>query len=328
MTASRYPRILALLLAIAFAVAIAAPGFALDRAKTAVSMAQQAGSAYESGSYARAAELYRNAYQTDPEPPYLYGAARSEHLAGNKAAAIELYRKYLKAGDGDSTRTMNAAEFLADIEVGAVTNKVTEAEKAERAGQPAVAMALYDDAYRRDHGRPDLLYRAAVAAQDSGDKAAAIDRLHAYLAASPAAAADRDAARARLTALGAAATASDDGLRVGAAPSGSGHGARTAAFVTLGAGVVGGAAGLTLMALGGSASHDANALPIGQQADIDRYHADYGRAQNLWRAVVALGAVGVVGAGVGTFLLVRANGRDVAVSPLSGASGLQISGAF
>ena len=70
-------------LLIALGTAVGAPAFARkppvhDRAKTsAKSMAEQAGKAYESGDFQRAALLYYNAWQTDDDASdYLFAAAR------------------------------------------------------------------------------------------------------------------------------------------------------------------------------------------------------------------------------------------------------------
>ena len=66
----------------------ALPAQAIDSARTAVTLVQQAAKSYEAGDFVKAADLYQKAWRLDPSPAYLWALARSEHLAGMNEGAI------------------------------------------------------------------------------------------------------------------------------------------------------------------------------------------------------------------------------------------------
>ena len=84
---------------------------AADKSRMAVTLAQQASKSFETGDFARASELYLAAWRTDPNPDFLFGAARSAHLGGITDKATELYRQFLgtEGADGERKRRAGAA---------------------------------------------------------------------------------------------------------------------------------------------------------------------------------------------------------------------------
>ena len=85
-------------------------------------MSKQALDYYYKGKYPIATELYRRAYALDPSrPEYLYGAARSEHKAGHKAAAVKLYEELLQKAPPASPHAVKARHHLANARAEAAT---------------------------------------------------------------------------------------------------------------------------------------------------------------------------------------------------------------
>ena len=187
-------------LVLLLSLAVSAPVHAVEKAKVAEGMAVQAGKAFETGDYARAADLYLNAYRTDASAAYLYGAARSQHLAGRTDQATELYQQFLTAPNADAERQKRARDYLADIERSKAGALAADADKAQR-DDPKLAASLYLDAYKLAPARVDLLFRAAVAEQQAGDLASAQAHFEAYLAKAPASATERSQAQARLESI-------------------------------------------------------------------------------------------------------------------------------
>lgn len=188
------------LLLLAFPVLLPQPALAVDVQKVAASMAQQAGKAYEAGDYVRAFELYLNAFRSDPVSAYLFGAARSAHLAGQHDQATELYHQYLNAPNAEPERKQKAQGYLAEIDKAKVASLSAEADRL-RTEDPKLAASLYLDALKLAPTRVDLLYKAAVAEQQAGDLPAAEQHLTAYLAKAPAEATERSQAQARLDSI-------------------------------------------------------------------------------------------------------------------------------
>ena len=180
--------------------AASVPALAVDKSKVAEAMAVQAGKAFEAGDYMRAADLYLNAYRTDANSAFLYGAARSQHLAGRTDQATELYQQFLTAANADPDRQKRVKEYLAEIERSKAVALASDAEKAQRE-DPKLAASLYLDAYKLAPSRPELLFRAAVAEQQAGDLTAAKTRFEEYLAKAPASAGERSQAQARLDSI-------------------------------------------------------------------------------------------------------------------------------
>jgi tetratricopeptide (TPR) repeat protein len=186
---------LCLLTAMAPSVALA-----IDPAKVAATIATAAGNAYANGEFQRAAELYLNAYRSDAKPEYLFGGARSQHVAGQYDMAVDTYRKFLALNPPDPARVEKAKAYIAEIDSSRAASQVLDADKADRAGDHHMAAALYYDAWQRAQ-RPEYLFKAAIAAQTGDEKPNAIHWLQEYLAKAPATAADRRQAELRLETL-------------------------------------------------------------------------------------------------------------------------------
>ena len=101
-----------------------------DRAK-ARAHAKQAKAHFDAGDYARAAAEYQAAYDLDRRPSRIYNLAACHDRLGDKARALELYRKYLEL-DPNGQGAHVAAEAVAAIEAQLADEKrLKEAEAAE-----------------------------------------------------------------------------------------------------------------------------------------------------------------------------------------------------
>ena len=83
--------------------------------RAVVSVGEEATRAFEDGDFARAAELYLNAWQLAPESKYLYGAARCAHMAGHHEQAMAGYRRFLAAKGADERRVANVKRYMEEI---------------------------------------------------------------------------------------------------------------------------------------------------------------------------------------------------------------------
>lgn len=178
-----------------------APAIALDQIKAAGNIARQAALAFEQGDHVRAAQLYLQAFATDPNmSDYLYGAARAEHIGAKTAMAEKHYAAFLEKTTSGA-RADNARKYLSELRAGQADQKVSEAERAERQGSFGVAAQLYRSARTLAPARWECLLREAVAREQGGDKAEAISLLEQYLRDAPKDARDRDEVSVRLAAL-------------------------------------------------------------------------------------------------------------------------------
>ena len=186
-------------LLIALALLFAAqPLLAADRGAMAATIAAQAGDAFKSGNFSRAAELFFNAWKSDPKTEYLWSLARSEHLAGHHTQALEHYRAFLAAPGAMADRVERAEEYVAAIGRLQSAERADEAGRAAMSGEPGLAATLYLQAFELDRNHMELLYKAAVALQEDRDWVGAERRFSQYLATAPALAAQRAQAEARL----------------------------------------------------------------------------------------------------------------------------------
>lgn len=185
---------------LALLLAIPPPAHAADKARMAVTLAQQASKSFETGDFARASEFYLAAWRTDPKPDFLFGAARSAHLGALNDKAVELYGQFLATEGADPERQKRAKEYLAELERAKVQSRVAEAERTLR-DDPKVAAGLYLDAFKLAPTQFELLFKAAVAEQSAHDAASAERLLRQYLAQAPAGAPDRNQAQARLESI-------------------------------------------------------------------------------------------------------------------------------
>ncbi len=169
-------------------------------ARAVHSVGEEATKAFEDGDFGRAAELYMNAWQLAPEAKYLYGAARCAHMAGHHEEAMTRYRRFLAANGADDRRVANAKRYMDEITADKLETLLHDANKVAR-DSPELAAEIYLEAYALDAKRLDLLFKAAVTEQLSGELTLARDHLRQYLAAAEADAPDRSHALARLKLL-------------------------------------------------------------------------------------------------------------------------------
>lgn len=194
------PHLAAALGAVILLCAVVRPADAVDKHRAAVSMAQQAAKAFEAGDYLRAIELYRNAWQQDAKPAYLWALARAEQLGGMHEKASDHYRQFVKAPGAEAARVPKAQAYLAEIERARIDAAVFEADKAAREGDSGLAAQMYLDALRRDPTRVELTYKAACAEQQSERWQEAAEHFAAYLAVAAPDAPQRAQAQMRLEA--------------------------------------------------------------------------------------------------------------------------------
>jgi tetratricopeptide (TPR) repeat protein len=177
---------------------LTAPGaWAIDSARTAVTLVQQAAKSYEAGDFVKAADLYQKAWRLDPSPAYLWALARSEHLAGLNESAIEHYRQFIANPGAESARVGKAQAYLAEVELEVNKTRLREADAATRSGNPALAAELYLQAYKTAPGRVDWLFKTAVAEQMAENFQASLQHFDQYLALAPLGADERGQAVAR-----------------------------------------------------------------------------------------------------------------------------------
>lgn len=177
------------------------PAWALDPVKSAQSMARQAATAFEAGDHLRAAQLYEQAFTSDPATPeYLYGAARAEHVAGKLDLADQHYNDYLSKAPG-GPKAANAQKYLLEVRGTKAEQKASQAERAGRTDNWTLAAQLFHAAVDLAPHRVDLVFQEAMAEEQAGQKTRAIALLEKYLQTAPANAADRGEATVRLAAL-------------------------------------------------------------------------------------------------------------------------------
>jgi len=133
----------------------AAPPIARD-AEVAASLSEQAAELSKSGDHRAAARLFHKAYSLDPDPGYLYSAARSEVSAGQWQEAIrdlEAVERVTKPGDHWHRK---AREQLAKARVARDDAARAEAaRKRDAAGRPAPSEARVPaPTARREPDRP------------------------------------------------------------------------------------------------------------------------------------------------------------------------------
>ena len=353
----------------ALVVVVAAPtvtlpqlAWAADNAKFATTMAKQALAAYLSGDFSRAAQLYLEAYRSDPRAGYLCAAARAQHLGGAFDKALEHYRQALALADLDASLRAKTQAYMAEILLARADAKAVEAEKAARTGDLRLAAQLYHDAFTLAPLRFDWLFKAAVAEQMAGDLAAAARDYDAYLQGAPAAAEDRNQARVRLDGLRGpavkraivhanpqpkAVATSQPGPTVAPRPrekpaltvekpslilAKQGENAtRWLGWSLIGGGVglLAGGAGLYFAqgsdrkALDDAMAQEDNGKIVG--IGYDAYFRKREDLNAAYRNAAILGGVGAVAVGVGAWWLVR---TPVRVSPGPGAAGVSLAWGF
>jgi tetratricopeptide (TPR) repeat protein len=118
----------------------AEPGTApatIDKRKAAKAYVDAGLAAEEQGDYEAAIQLYRKAHDLIPHPVVLFNLAQAHRLAGQRAEALDLYRRYLAAKPrGDLA--MQAKRWVDELEA-AIARETADAETklAEQRGQEA-----------------------------------------------------------------------------------------------------------------------------------------------------------------------------------------------
>ena len=318
-------------------VLLAAPSaWALDAVKAAANMARKAAGAFEEGDHLRAAELYLQAYASDPKTPeYIYGAARAEQVGGKLDLAERHFQEYL-AKPNATNRVENAKKYLAEVRVAKSELHVSAAAAAEKANDLPLAAQHYADCRAMVPSRWDCLFHEAMARRRRIDKEVterdkAIALLTQYLEGAPADAPDRGQARVVLTALQApsAPESSMIGQATPAAPPPAPEpppvvvkvadpeppkpepfpSPKLVGWSVLGAGVVLGATGLGLLikaavdrsALEASWADGSTGLIEGQSHSDAQAAADKIANRRVAGGIIA--GIGLAGAGVGTWLV-------------------------
>ncbi len=181
------------------------PASAIDGQKAAVSMGAQAAKAYQNGDFARATEIYLNAWRTDPKTPgWLFGAARAAEAAGDREHAESHYKAFLEQPTADADRVAKAKQALTFLADARWREREQEADKQVKAGAAQTAAGTYLDLYRTRSDRHDVLFKAATASQEAGDLDAANAALQQYLERAGAGAPSATEAAARLKVVKAA----------------------------------------------------------------------------------------------------------------------------
>jgi len=189
-------------LALLLLLGLAQPALAVDAGRAARAMAEQGTKAYEGADFARAAQLYHDAFRTDPsQPVYLYSAARAEHVGGLLDRAVSHYRQFAAIPGVNAGLSAKAKGYIDEVHRAQVDAQVQEAEAASRARHHSAAAQFFLAAYGSDNTRTELLFKAAVAEELAGENATAIGHYRDYLQKAPADASDRNLAKIKLSAL-------------------------------------------------------------------------------------------------------------------------------
>lgn len=355
--ASNYSRRLAALVLVTVVAlpAIAAEhGPAFDANKAALAMGHKGMEAYERGEYAKSADLFVNAWKTDKsEPEFLFSAARAQQLCGRQDQAAASFREFIAHPKARPDRVKRAQTLLAEIERARMDARVQEGQDAAAKGDHKLAATIWLQAQHDAPERVELLYKAAVAKYQSGDAAGAKSLLEQYLSTAPSAAPDRAAARARLDALrepgkpaGGAAAQVESKPRPSTVEDTRGSGPVTApvqvespgattaskwpAWVIAGSGGAIALAGLGvfLSTLGDLKTYNtasgANGTP--PTVTLDEAQSQYQSLHNRDIAAAVMGGVGLVGVGIGVWMLVQEPTRSTAMVPTQ--NGLSLVGRF
>ncbi len=334
----------------------ALPALALDAKKGAMNLAKAAASAFEGGEMAKAARLYLEAYRMDAaESSYLYGAARAEQAAGQTEHAETHFRQFIGIKAADSDRVTRAIGYLDELAGLRSDEKVEAAERFARRNEWPLAAAAFGEAARLRPDRTILLYRAAAAAREAGDRERALEWLHQYLAKAPKDAADRGEAQLLLNSLtetagpSAGPTTAPEPVKreraraLGPAPAPAvapeavpqpapsvaevavaSHPSiqRRAAWWSIGSGAAVAIAGLIVLAVGKFQESSFDAALNVQNGKVTGTLTDHAAAVQQANAIagretagVALAGVGLAAAGAGLALLLTAPEHQVAVVP-------------
>ncbi len=344
-------------LALTTALAPCQPAFAAaPKGKVVQALIAAAQKEFEAGNFDRAGELFVEIWRQDPESrPALYNAARAYQLAGKLDRADELYHELLAIADLDPGLKTKGQTQLGILQGQQGQRKADEADRAEKAGQHAAAAGLWGEAVRYVPAKLLWSLRHARALHASAQWAAALAAYDRYLAATPATAEDRAQVGAwrgevdlklHPPAVPAeptpptepAATAQTPPAApvpgpiapVGVTKQAQPQPKSLLPMVVLGGGGALAVAGIVTLLIAKGEESDLQAkFPADKKiSDITREKAlaDADRISGHYALGWALTGVGVVGAGVGAWLLASRPAARVTVAPTVG--GVLVSGRF
>lgn len=312
----------------------ALPAFAADKKSVAAKYAAEGAARTDRAQFKEAAAAYLKAWKADPQAEYLWLLAQAETSLEQKENALEHYRVYVATPGAEPRKIALAREYIDLIEPSSLRARIRAADNAAAAGNQAEASKLYWVAYELARQRWDaLLFKVAVAEQESQQIQAAIGHFEEYLKHSTPLAPERPEAITRLENLrkqvrGEAVVPTQQVLMDAAYEE-----SRTLGKTLL---YVGGA--LVLVGAGSywwtynDQSRLEGLLQPGANGKITAISRQEARSQvtdaNTHVAVAAtMGGLGLVAAGVGTYLLLRP-APQVALSPGPGTAGLAVSWRF
>jgi tetratricopeptide (TPR) repeat protein len=330
-------------LAVALAVFSAMPALAPRMAaaapssKVAQALTNAAQKEFDAGNFERAGDLFLQIWQHDKsQMAALYNAARAFHLGGKLDAADDLYRELLGSGRLDEAQAAKVKGFQTELQGRRANAKADEAGRAETAGNYSLAAQLWADAGRLAPKKYAWMLRGARAEQLAGHADAALKGYERVLAEAPTDAPERkDALRWRLELKPIAGSAAQEptkralGIEANASKPESNSesqaqtkGSPVAGYVTLTAGVLSLIAGGVILGMARSADGDLQAKfaqkdsqgKVNGIAQVDGY-TEANRIESKYQVGWIAAGAGVVGAAVGTWLVVRSRDGKVAVGP-------------
>lgn len=128
--------------------------------------------AQEAGDFDSAVEFYQKAYDTLPHPVLLFNMAQAHRLAGHKAEALDLYKRYL-ADDPKGPKAKDAKGFIAQLEpeVQAEIDAKKKADDDAAAAAAAAEQARIDaEKKQADDGKPKQQPDDATPPPDDGSE--------------------------------------------------------------------------------------------------------------------------------------------------------------
>lgn len=135
------------LVAAVLALALGAPGVLADP-ETSRTLYQAGKRKYQLGDYDRAIELFKQAYEEQPAPAYIYNIAQAYRLKGDCPHALRRYREFLAAKPGGALRgrvqgyiTQLEAKCKAPAASKGEPPSGSEAAKSGEPGEPAESKA-------------------------------------------------------------------------------------------------------------------------------------------------------------------------------------------
>lgn len=333
-----------LLLATPCQIAFAAPPAA--KSKVVQALIAGAQKEFEAGNFDRAGEMFFEIWQQDPDSrPALYNAARAYQLGGKIERADELFHMLLAIPDLDPVLKTKSQAQLEAVQQKRGERKADEADRAEKAGQYGAAAGLWGEATRLLPAKSQWLLRHARALHLAGQGPQALAAYDQYLAATPESSPDRAQVRAwredlRQKPAEPLQKPVEPSVRIapvatrptpGALPVKSVIVSEPAPAPVVPLAVLGGSGalligGVVVLALASGDDADLQAKFVTDKkisANVITHAAAVAEAERIsgnYKLGWALTGIGLVGAGVGTWLLLRKPSAKVAIAPSVGGA--------